>query len=292
MPDTPDLRFKKHRNPKHQKQRHLGRLEVSGGEASFPVMDTRGLTSLICVALLILETSVGVLVSVYVIIIILLDFYKKKNMRTGNKIRIALSLSNVCFSIITSANTFSGFYWSATTLTTSANYILYPFTMFCISSCSWLSASLSFFYFIKIVNVKTKCFIWVKTNISSIVSWVILLAEIVSFGSFICVFFLIVPQPISSNTSVSSYSAVAVSDHRSRFIYMIIVVTFLPLLTVLVTTITTAMVLTQHRQKMEQNMGPSVRLETYNSSIYRMLRLLFFFYHVLHCDVDLLFACF
>ncbi|KAM4023618.1 taste receptor type 2 member 40-like [Anomaloglossus baeobatrachus] len=242
-------------------------------------MDTLLLSTLSCITVVIFEVGAGVLTSIYVIIIILLDFHKKKNMRTGNKIRIALGLSNVCFSIITTANVFSGFYWPMIPRKTHSTDILYPLTMYCISSCSWFSAALSFFYFVKIVNVGNRWLAWAKTNISSIVSWVILVAGLVSFGSFFTVFFLIVPPASANNASVSSFSAFAVRELRRRFIYIVIVVTFLPLVTVLVTTISTAIVLKRHTLKMEQNMRPSgnIQLGTYGSAVFRMFRLLFFF---------------
>ncbi|XP_069841120.1 taste receptor type 2 member 39-like [Dendropsophus ebraccatus] len=240
-------------------------------------MDPNEVIFHLCVVVLAVETSVGVLSSVYVIVIILLDFHKKNNMRTGNKIRMALGLSNVCFSVIMFTSVFSHFFWPVTSGTTSSNCILYSFTMYCISTCSWLSASLSFFYFIKIVNMKIRCFVWVKANISPIVSWLLLVTQVVSFGSFFAVFFLIVPRPTVSNSTISSNSAMTVGDLRRQFVYIIIVVTFMPLLTVLFTTITTAVVLKQHRLKMVQNLGPNIQLETYNSAVFRMLRLLFFF---------------
>ncbi|XP_069841119.1 taste receptor type 2 member 39-like [Dendropsophus ebraccatus] len=240
-------------------------------------MDASGLTSLLCVTVLVLESSVAAVASVYIITFILLDFYKQKNIKTGNKIRMALGLSNVCLTIITFANIFSGFLWPMTSRMTSSNYILYSFNMYCISACCWFRALLSFFYFIKIVKVKTSCFMWVKTNISPIVSWVILVAQVVSFGSFITAFFLIVPRAASHNSTVSSSKAADVAELRRTFIHIVIVVTFLPLLTILVTSITTVVVLGKHRLKMVQNMGPNVQLDTYNRAVFRILQSLFFF---------------
>lgn len=205
-------------------------------------------------------------------------------MRTGNKIRVALSISNMLFSIVISAGIFSGFFRPWISKSSSTTYVLYSLLIYTIVSCSWLSAGLSFFYFIKIVNFKTRFFLWVKKRISLIVSWIILVSEAMSLGSFLIILLSTVPwdfSKVSSNSTVMITSNNTISENtlRTRLAYLIMSVTLVPLLTIIFTSICIVVVLTQHSQKMQTNMRPSgnVKLTIYQDATHRMLRLLFFF---------------
>ncbi|XP_056392718.1 taste receptor type 2 member 4-like [Hyla sarda] len=228
---------------------------------------------------LILEVTAGVLFNIFIISIIFYDFYREKNMGSSNKILVSLCISNVIYNILVFAGLLDEFVdlRVPSTFCLSSVYIVLLF--FSVSSCAWLTASLGTFYFIKISQVGLLG--WVKIHISSIVPWMLLVLEVVSFINSFFSSFLLISYPTSSRNVTESPSSVlrVLARNKSEFINGVLAVTSIPLIVAVISTICTVWTLKRHWQKMKGSKATqdSERLMAYLRVVCRMSNLLMFY---------------
>ncbi|OCT61875.1 hypothetical protein XELAEV_18047905mg [Xenopus laevis] len=151
----------------------------------------------------ILATIVGASTNAYITFVILLDYFKTKILSTSNKILVALSLSNVYFSLILSVYSLFNFVWPQLYAEPYVKSCILALLVYGGSSCAWNTTCLCIFYFVKIINFSSKLLSSFKMKINIIVPWFILFSEMVSLG---CSFFTLLPslngQGSSSNNSL------------------------------------------------------------------------------------------
>lgn len=224
--------------------------------------------------------STGVLMNAFIIFAVYRDFFKTKTVSSSYKILLCVAISNVCFGILMSLALLDYFCSLGIFQTINATYIYLYLLLFTMTSCGWVSASLGFFYFIKISDFKSGCFSWMKTNIGSIVPRMLLGAVMVSlFNSLLSNVFFIFSPALSGNTTDSSPSMVSIlSQSSTTFVNAAIIATVLPFLVVLTTTSFTVVALKKHRKRMKnvQTSG-SEHARSYENVVLRMTHCLIFY---------------
>ncbi|XP_018429798.1 PREDICTED: taste receptor type 2 member 119-like [Nanorana parkeri] len=229
-----------------------------------------------CLLVLLLETTCGTFSNAIVMVIILKGIKGKKVIKTGNIIRISLSTSNICYSVLVCASVFSGVLHSGHVqiINPTLTYIVYSLNMFTLSSSSWLTAILSFFYFIKIVDFKARAIVWTKKNVDVVVPWMMVGAEVVAlFSSFLSMLLYINPLRSPVNDSVIRFNN---SKTDMEFFNITLIPTFVPFFTIVVTTICIAGTLKKHSHNMKTNMGTlnNKAIKRFRSTVSKIKRLL------------------
>ncbi|XP_077305986.1 taste receptor type 2 member 39-like [Lithobates pipiens] len=135
----------------------------------------------------------------------------------------------------------------------NATYIYFYLLLFTISLCTWLTASLAFFYFIKISNFESGFLSWVKKRITSLIPWILLGDLLVSLiNSLLSSLYFIFSGTLSGNTTEDSPLMVSIlSESGSTFINTSIINTILPFFLMFTTTFSTVLTLKKHRNRMK-----------------------------------------
>ncbi|XP_018425664.1 PREDICTED: taste receptor type 2 member 8-like [Nanorana parkeri] len=229
------------------------------------------------VFILLIEMVIGISCTIFVIAVIVNESKRKKSMNAGNKIRVTLYISNVCYSITVFAGVSSGFLVPKNdqiTNSTSA-YVVCSLNMFTMSSSSWLPAVLSIFYFLKIVDFKARVIVWAKRNINAVVPWMIVGVEVSALiSSFLGVLLLKNPHSSSINNSTSGINN-AVSNYASGFLSIALIVSSAPFLIIVVTCGCIARTLIMHhRSMMESNVNSTNdKAKSYTKLVSKIKRL-------------------
>ncbi|XP_075687755.1 taste receptor type 2 member 113-like [Rhinoderma darwinii] len=236
-----------------------------------------GVGTVIClVGLVGLQTFAGISFNIFILIHIFLDFLQYCSVSPRNKILAALCVSGLCYTIMTSTNLLLGILLSPTTSPVYILCIMFVFTMYSISSCSWLTACLCFFYFIKILHIKSHLLVQLKLNIKTVVPWLILGVEMISLcGSLVNVLIFIPPQEHNHNVSNVNDSA-GMTEEISKYLNIIYMVNVVPFLIVMVTAVSTAASLILHLRKMGRRLETSghTGLAAHHRAVKTMLALL------------------
>nr|DBA18935.1 TPA: hypothetical protein GDO54_014826 [Pyxicephalus adspersus] len=125
----------------------------------------------------------GLFSNVFIIIYLTLTSLKERKVTTCNCILISLSISNLCFTILFSANSLIRFGFPRLFIIPNVFFVIYYLT-FCSFSCiSWLTFILCFFYFKKIQHFQPGFFAWIKKKIDVMVPWMMLAVLSVSLLS-------------------------------------------------------------------------------------------------------------
>lgn len=212
-----------------------------------------------CIFILLLEMIFGMSSTLFVIGVIVKESKQGKNIKTANKIRIALYMSNVCYSITVFAGAISGFLGPTNNQITDFTlaYVAYSMSMFTMSSSSWLTAILSLFYVMKIMDFKARIMVWVKKNIKAVIPWMILGVEVLAlFSSFFGVLLFINPFSSSVNNSTLSLNN-SVSTSPAGFLSIALILSCAPFLIIVFSTSCIAKVLLKHHHSMAENMRTS-----------------------------------
>ncbi|XP_040211659.1 taste receptor type 2 member 40-like [Rana temporaria] len=153
-----------------------------------------------CIIVIALEAISGLCSNSFNIFSLILTSIKERHLASCDCILISLSVSNVCCTIITSTNLLISYVWPSLLRTSNAFYILYYMTLCGMTSSSWLTASLCFFYFIKIQQFQPGILAWVKMKIDKIVPWLIVTAVFLSVsGGFLSL--LVSGQELPKNST-------------------------------------------------------------------------------------------
>ncbi|XP_077306209.1 taste receptor type 2 member 4-like [Lithobates pipiens] len=232
------------------------------------------------IGVLALEMSTGLLMNAFLIFAVYRDFLKTKTVSNSYKILLGLAISNVCFGILMSLALLDYFCSLGIFPTINPTYIYLYLLLFTITSCGWFSASLGFFYFIKISDFKSRCFSWMKTNISSFVPRMLLVTGTVSlFNSLLSNLLFIFRPTLSGNTTDYSPSMVSLLSRSSTtFVKTAIISTVLPFLVVFTTTLFTVVALKKHRKRMKNvQTSDSLHMRSYENVVRRMTHCLLFY---------------
>nr|DBA18893.1 TPA: hypothetical protein GDO54_014786 [Pyxicephalus adspersus] len=225
--------------------------------------------------LLLLETIIGTFCNAIVMGIILKG---KKLLKTGNIIRISLNTSNVCYSVIVFFSVFSGILGSGNVKVTNSTlaYVVYALNTFALNSSSWLTAILSLFYFIKIMDFKTRTIVWTKRNIDTLIPWMIMGVEVVAFfSSFLGMLIYIKPQRSSLNDSMITLNN-SVSNTHIGFLSTVLIVSSVPFLTIVITTVCMAGTLKKHSHNMMKKFKTinDKHVKRFRNTVFKIKRLL------------------
>ncbi|KAM4024035.1 taste receptor type 2 member 39-like [Anomaloglossus baeobatrachus] len=206
------------------------------------------------VIVLALELTAGTFFNAFIISVIFYDFYKEKNMIDSNKIVMCICISNVIYNVLTAAGIMDDCVGLHSSLTFDLSYLYMILVLYNISSCGWLSAGLGVFYFVMISQAKLLA--WVKFRISSIVPWMLLILEVVSFiNSLSSSLLLIFPRIRSRNITESTPSIMQVlAENKAGLINAAVANTSMPIVIILISTICTILTLKQHSLKMKRGM--------------------------------------
>lgn len=230
--------------------------------------------------ILTLEVCTGVLLNVFIVFVASCDFIKTKKLSSSYKILLCLAITNVCLNMVMSFGLLDYFCSFGIFSMDSTTYIYFYFFLFTISLCTWLTASLAFFYFIKISNFESGFFFWVKKHIVSVIPWMLLGDLLVSLvNSFLSSLFFIYSGTLSGNTTDDSPSMVSrLSESGMTFIITEILDTILPFLLLFTTTSFTVVTLMKHRHRMKNvQTSDSKHQRSYEKVVCRMAESLFFY---------------
>ncbi|KAG8429631.1 hypothetical protein GDO86_020493, partial [Hymenochirus boettgeri] len=226
--------------------------------------------------------TVGALANLYIVIVLLRDYFQTATMSSSDKLLVVLCLANVYY----------GFYSAVFLLTGSLLPWIYAdiniigifitLLTFGAASCAWITASLCFFYFIKIINFSSGPLAWMKMKINIIVPWLIVLSEVVALGCSLLTRLPSVIKVIYYNYSLGVYTAVVHPVNVTLpadvtpvgYMGICAIAFFLPLLIMLVTTFANGGSLFLHIRIMEKNMGTSSSLSAHQSVVGTMTFLL------------------
>ncbi|XP_044130505.1 taste receptor type 2 member 9-like [Bufo gargarizans] len=243
-------------------------------------MDRRSPGVVIGLLVLAFEAFLATFTIVFIICVILRDFHKKKRLDTKDKIQMALKVSSFIFTSVVTYNEFSNIVQPQFSKVCSRSPLYRVLIVYSMCSCSWLIAVQCFFYFIKIVHVKWISSPWVRMNISSIVSWQIVLVKVISLC--ISLFDLISYKKAhvsSMNTScISSTNTtrgeMLVNDYVPLFILIIVGA---PLVLSIIAISLNAAFLSCHMNKMKTT-KTSGEVHQYKRIVFAMLRFLFLYF--------------
>ncbi|XP_040211701.1 taste receptor type 2 member 40-like [Rana temporaria] len=235
-------------------------------------------TTVICLGVLAIEAIAGLCSDIFIITSLILSGYKEKYFAPYTSILIALCVSNVGYTILMFANNLISFVFPTIFSDPYITYFVNYMTVFSIISSSWLTSTLCFFYFIKIVQFKPGFLAWVKMKIETIVPWMILTVELFSlFGSFLA---LLVNNRESATNSTISMTEVTPKQLQLNleFVILVIIVISLPISISISSMVFSSWFLKRHRDHIKRNLGESHGgLKEYQSAVQTMFCLIFFY---------------
>ncbi|XP_068103351.1 taste receptor type 2 member 39-like [Hyperolius riggenbachi] len=218
-------------------------------------------------------------------------------MSSSYKLLVSLGIFNVNYSFMISVGLADYFYDLEIFTRAETAYTYIYLMLFSVSSCAWFTASLSFFYFIKISHFKSVFFAWVKRKISILVPWMLLLDIFVSLcnsflSSLVVAYFQSLSKSSNNSTSLvftlsqlklvhKSYSSpsvfTALSQLRSTVLSVLVTDTIIPVLVLVTTTACTIVTLRKHHQGMEAGMitADNDHQKSYEKVVSRMMHSLF-----------------
>uniref|UniRef100_A0A8C5QKV9 Taste receptor type 2 n=1 Tax=Leptobrachium leishanense TaxID=445787 RepID=A0A8C5QKV9_9ANUR len=228
-------------------------------------------TAVTCLFVIILEAIAGFFMNGFIVLVIFCNWLKEGITASVNKILVALSISNMCFAAMSLASLLIAF-------------ISLIVSLYSITSCSWLTACLCFFHFIKIVHFTGGFLARVKVQIDALVPRLILVAEVVSLCSgFIAALICVAQnQRIFTNTSV-----VFTANRRNvidillslfqRVFVVILIFNLVPFFIMTITTFCTIGFLKMHIYRIQRSIGSSSNLKTHQSAASTMTKFLLFY---------------
>uniref|UniRef100_A0A8C5PPY6 Taste receptor type 2 n=1 Tax=Leptobrachium leishanense TaxID=445787 RepID=A0A8C5PPY6_9ANUR len=237
--------------------------------------------SVTCLVIIVLEVIVSLFMNGFIVLVIFCNWLKGEITASVNKILVALSISNMCFAAMSLISVLVTVFWRQIQQTDYTNFAFLWVTMLCLTSCSWLTACLCFFFFIKIVNFSSGWLAGLKTRIDSSVHWLILVAEVVVFCSvFIQVLIHVVSLELerikSVNSSFDASQKASLSYLNSHVDFMANCVS---LLIIFGTTLSTICFLKLHSHRMKRKLGTSstAPLKTHRRPVIMMISFLLFY---------------
>ncbi|XP_077305998.1 taste receptor type 2 member 4-like [Lithobates pipiens] len=233
------------------------------------------------IIIIILELGISTFMHLFVIYVVYRDFIKTKTLRSGDKILLCLGISNMFYGFLVFVSLLDYFCSLGIFLRIHTAYIYLYLFLFAISSCAWLSASLGFFYFVKISTFGTGLLSWVKKNITSVVPRLLLGILLVSlFNSALSSLFIIFsPAPPRNNTGRFVSIASVFSQSRTQFIYSTITLSIGPFMVLFSTTFYLVVYLMKHSYRMKKGVQTpnNEHLRSFDKVVWRMMHSLLFY---------------
>uniref|UniRef100_A0A8C5QC82 Taste receptor type 2 n=1 Tax=Leptobrachium leishanense TaxID=445787 RepID=A0A8C5QC82_9ANUR len=219
-----------------------------------------------CLVTVLLEAIIGLAANVFIVSNISINYLRGETMSSINKILLSLGISNMCFAVASSSNLI------LSCLIPSLNRHIN------IVSCALHTLCLCVFHFIKIVNFSTPFLSWVKTRITAVVSWLILVSEVVSVGSSIFITLEFVSKhgvDVNVSTVVPSNGSWSREDTLSYMRYTFVAIC-LPVILGFVIICWTIAHLKHHGRRMKVTMGASgsASVKAHQTAANTMIRLL------------------
>ncbi|XP_040211670.1 taste receptor type 2 member 39-like [Rana temporaria] len=230
--------------------------------------------------ILVLELSTGTLLNVFIVFVACRDFIKTKKLSGSYKILLSLAVSNVCYTMVMSVGLLDYFCSFGIFSMDNIAYIYFYLLFFTISLCVWLTASLAFFYFIKISNFESGFFSRAKEHITSVIPWMLLGDLLVSLvSSLLSSLYFTYSGTLSGNTTEDSPSMISIfSESGTTFINTAIMDTILPFLLLFTTTLFTVVTLMKHRNRMKNvQTSDGKHRRSYEKVVCRLAESLFFY---------------
>ncbi|KAG8546011.1 hypothetical protein GDO81_019916 [Engystomops pustulosus] len=218
-----------------------------------------------------LEVLAGTVTSSFILFDVLRNVFKGQSLSTKDKILLALSISNVASPIILFIYIVSDILWL------SLDEILYIFfyslILYCMSSSSWLTLCLCFFYFIRIMGFRSGYLSMMKKNMDVLVPWTILVVELVSLLTSFMNFTL---EVLSIDTSSSINTT---NGHLSpaKFFEVMYVSNFASYPLIIVTTGCIMASVTIHIHRMKRNISGTMSLVAHHRVVRTMKHLVAFY---------------
>ncbi|XP_040211644.1 taste receptor type 2 member 40-like [Rana temporaria] len=236
-------------------------------------MDILG--SVVGFGVLALEAIVGLCCNAFVILSLTFSGFKGTNRAPCNYILIALNVSTMFYTISLSVNLLINMFWpsfNAIFITSVLNYL----NFISITSGSWLTAVLCFFYYIKILQFQSRFLSWMKMKIDRMIPWFILIVEIVCLlESFTASY--IFNQDLPKNSTIAATEVTSEYQKlRLKFMIVVLAVTAPPILIAIMATAASAVSLKLHSHRMEANTGHT-NGKDYQSAVQTMACLVVFY---------------
>ncbi|XP_061465796.1 taste receptor type 2 member 40-like [Rhineura floridana] len=198
----------------------------------------------------------------------LADWMKGRSLMPSGKILVSLGLSNLCFSTAITLDYFISHIWKQVYRTF---YMVQKITLTLdIAMSFWFTAWLSVFYCMKIVNFKQSFLLKVKLKFSSLVHWFLLGSVLASFGATILVLWAFTkitqgnPTKYLNNQTIvppsdfnltNNYKKQKILVHMTLYYRLLIIILgcSVPLVVVIVSSVSVLNFLFRHAQNLEQN---------------------------------------
>ncbi|XP_077306178.1 taste receptor type 2 member 39-like [Lithobates pipiens] len=225
-----------------------------------------------------LEAVTGLCANIFIIFSLVVSGYQEKKLTPYSSILISLCFSNIGYTILMSTNNLISLIWPSLYDVPYVKHFVQYLTVFIITFSSWLTGSLCFFYFIKILQFRSGFLAWVKNKIDIIIPWMILTVEFISlFGSFL--YLLAYNQESTKNVTMIK-TEVALKDDKLilRFTFVVLMLLSLPIFISILSMAVSAWFLKRHSQYVKRNAGAShAGVNDYQSAIKTMSCLIWFY---------------
>ncbi|KAM4024047.1 taste receptor type 2 member 8-like [Anomaloglossus baeobatrachus] len=233
------------------------------------------------IAILSLETIYGVSTNAFIISLLSYYYVHGLDRSVSNVIILALSVSNVLYACVSYVNVLLLYCNPLVFLKTLITPSVYVFASFMITSSSWLTACLCFFYFMKIQTFRSGFLSWIKMKVNIAIPWMILMAELLSVVTASLHILEILEHSESPKNILLVQLAKMKASSNGVFpnnLYISFVSSCFPFLISVVTTTATVWSLNKHSKKMEKKQTKSsVSVKAYENTILNMIRLLIFY---------------
>ncbi|KAM4023627.1 taste receptor type 2 member 129-like [Anomaloglossus baeobatrachus] len=231
--------------------------------------------SMAALTVALLEAVVGIVTSSFILFVILRSIFNGQSLSTRDKILLALSFSNMASPIVLFTSVLCMV--ASLTLDEYTSVLEYTLVLYCMSSSSWLTLCLCFFYYIKIMHFKASYFSFLKTNIDQLVPWAILVVEVIS----LCAGFLNAMIELLSENSVKNTSTNITGDNVSSkpFYEVMYVSNFVsyPLMIVTSTCIMVSVTVHIHRMRRSMSTSDTTSLDSLQRVVRTMQHLVAFY---------------
>ncbi|XP_071977917.1 taste receptor type 2 member 39-like [Engystomops pustulosus] len=234
----------------------------------------------ICLAMVILEGFVDLSSIIFIIVSLSLDSFQKKSLSPLSRILISLNVSNGFLTIFTALYLFTSLLSPSMYNVQSLSYFFSFMALSSITSSSWLTAALCFFYFIKIGPSPPGFLMNVKNRIDAFTWRLILLVEVVAVGGSFLLLLLLLKNPDEKNSTMKTDQPVEeIRSQNLKVSSIIMMLNGLTFIIIIGTTVASACFLRLYDCRMKKTNGTLVNtnVKDYRSAVQAMTGLLFFY---------------
>ncbi|XP_075687756.1 taste receptor type 2 member 40-like [Rhinoderma darwinii] len=245
--------------------------------------------------ILVIEVFTGVLTNVFIVVVNFRDWLRGQSLNSSDKLMVSLALSNLSFSCINAAIIVCTILFSSILMVDYIFYTLYMIMSYSIFSSSWLSASLCLFFCLKIISFKHGCMAWMKTNITTVVPWLILLSQVFSIVSSLPMIWSITKVfALNSTNAFETNRTLTFIGYKMNVTYnlfSLLINCCVPFIFVIAATGRIIVSLCTHAHHMKQNMedrGPSLKAHQGAARTMMSLLILYLIFYVVEIGLGFL----